>query len=192
MQTKGTTETATTETLTKVKWVIDPSHSEIGFKVKHLMITNVKGVFREFDASVYTTGEDFITSEVDFFMNPASVDTGDAKRDEHIKSADFFDVEKHKQISFVGDTIEKGNNDKIYTLYGFLKIKGVTKQIKLNVEFTGVMKDPWENEKAGFIVTGKINRKDWGLNWNSLLETGGVMLSDDVNIICEIQLVKQK
>lgn len=192
MQTKGATETATTETLNKVKWIIDPSHSEIAFKIKHLMITNVRGVFREFDASIYTTGEDFMTSEVDFFMNPASVDTGDAKRDEHIKGADFFDVEKHKQISFVGDTIEKGGNKKSYVLYGNLTIKGISKQIKLNVEFTGVMKDPWENEKAGFNVTGKINRKDWGLNWNSLLETGGVMLSDDVNIICEVQLVKQK
>lgn len=192
MQTKGATETATTETLNKVKWIIDPSHSEIAFKVKHLMITNVRGVFREFDASIYTTGEDFMTSEVDFFMNPASVDTGDSKRDEHIKSADFFDVEKHRQISFVGDTIEKGGNAKSYALYGNLTIKGITKQIKLNVEFGGVMKDPWENEKAGFSVTGKINRKDWGLNWNSLLETGGVMLSDEVNIMCEVQLVKQK
>ncbi|MCE9540515.1 MAG: YceI family protein [Bacteroidetes bacterium] len=190
MQTKG--ETETTETLTKVKWTIDPSHSEIAFKVKHLMITNVKGVFREFDASIYTTGEDFITSEVDFFLNPASVDTGDSKRDEHIRSEDFFDVEKYKQISFVGDTIEKGKNDKSYSLYGYLQMKGITKQIKLNVEFAGVMKDPWGNEKAGFNITGKINRKDWGLNWNSLLETGGVMLSDEVNIMCEVQLVKQK
>lgn len=192
MQTKGTTETATTETLTKVKWVIDPSHSEIAFKIKHLMITNVRGVFREFDASIYTTGEDFMTSEVDFFMNPASVDTGDAKRDEHIKSKDFFDVEKYKQISFVGDTIEKGGDEKKYVLYGNLTVKGISKQIKLNVEFTGVMKDPWGNEKAGFSITGKINRKDWGLNWNSLLETGGVMLGDEVNIMCEVQLVKQK
>lgn len=192
MQTKGTTETATTETLNKVKWIIDPSHSEIAFKIKHLMITNIRGVFREFDASIYTTGEDFMTSEVDFFMNPASVDTGDAKRDEHIKGPEFFDAKKHKQISFVGDTIEKGGNEKNYVLYGNLTIKGISKQIKLNVEFTGVMKDPWENEKAGFNVTGKINRKDWGLNWNSLLESGGVMLSDDVNIICEVQLVKQK
>lgn len=192
MQTKGETETATAETLNKVKWIIDPSHSEIAFKVKHLMITNVKGVFREFDASIYTTGEDFISSEVDFFMNPASIDTGDSKRDEHVKSADFFDVEKYKQISFVGDTIEKVDNDKSYTLYGYLTIKGITKQIKLNVEFGGVMKDPYGNVKAGFSVTGKINRKDWGLNWNSLLETGGVMLSDEVNIMCEVQLVKQK
>lgn len=192
METKVATETATTETLNKVKWIIDPSHSEIAFKVKHLMITNVRGVFREFDASIYTTGEDFITSEVDFFLNSASVDTGDSKRDEHIKSADFFDVEKHKQISFVGDTIEKEGNDKNYTLYGNLTIKGITKQIKLNVEFTGVMKDLGENEKAGFNVTGKISRKDWGLTWNSMLETGGVMLSDEVNIMCEVQLVKQK
>ena len=91
-------------TLEKVKWGIDPTHSEISFKVKHLMITNVKGVFKEFDASIYTTGEDFMTSEVDFWMNPASVDTGDAKRDEHIKSTDFFDVENYKEINFTGNT----------------------------------------------------------------------------------------
>lgn len=190
MQTTGTAEA--TETLTKVKWVIDPSHSEIAFKVKHLMITNVKGVFREFDASIYTTGDDFITSEVDFFMNPASIDTGDAKRDSHLTGPDFFDVEKYKQISFVGDTIEKGKDEKSYKLYGNLTIRGIKKQIKLDVEFGGVMKDPYGNEKAGFSITGKVNRKDWGLTWNAMLEAGGLMLSDEVHIICEVQLVKQK
>jgi len=180
----------TEEILTKVKWGIDPAHSEVSFKVKHLMITNVKGVFKEFDGSIYTTGEDFMTSEVDFFVNPASVDTGDKKRDEHIKSADFFDVEKHKQITFIGNTYEKVN-DKNYKLYGDLTIKGITKQIKLDVEFSGVMIDPWGNEKAGFTINGKINRKDFDLNWNTGLEAGGVLVSEDVNINCEIQLIKQ-
>ncbi len=176
---------------TKTKWGIDPVHSEIAFKVKHLMITNVKGVFKEFDASIYTTGEDFMTSEIDFWMNPASIDTGNADRDAHLKSADFFDVENHKQINFSGNTYEKVDDDGSYTLYGDLIIKGITKQIKLDVEFGGVMKDPWGKEKAGFTINGKINRKDWGLNWNAALETGGVLVSDDVRISCEVQLVKQ-
>ncbi|NWJ51395.1 MAG: polyisoprenoid-binding protein [Bacteroidetes bacterium] len=179
------------ESSVKTKWGIDPIHSEVAFKVKHLMITNVKGVFKEFDASIYTTGENFMTSEIDFWLNPASVDTGNADRDAHLKSGDFFDVENHKQISFTGNTYEKVDNDGSYTLYGDLTIKGVTKQIKLDVEFGGVMKDPWGNEKAGFTINGKINRKDWGLNWNSTLEAGGVLVGEDVRISCEVQLIKQ-
>ena len=176
----------------KVKWIIDPAHSEIGFKVKHLMITNVKGEFKEFNASIYTTGENFMTSEIDFWLNPASVNTGDPKRDEHLRSIDFFDVENHKQISFTGNTYEQADGDGSYTLYGDLTIKGIKKQVKLDVEFGGVMKDPWGNEKAGFTINGKINRKDWGLNWNAALEAGGVLVSDEVRINCEVQLVKQQ
>ncbi len=178
-------------TTTKTKWVIDPSHSEVGFKIKHLMITNVSGSFDEFGASIYTTGEDFMTAEVDFWMNPATINTGDEKRDGHLKSADFFDVENHKQITFTGNTYEKVDNDGSYKLYGDLTIKGVTKQVKLDVEFGGVMKDPWGNDKAGFSINGKINRKDWGLNWNAALEAGGVLVSDEVRISAEIQLLKQ-
>jgi polyisoprenoid-binding protein YceI len=175
---------------TKTKWVIDPAHTEIAFKVKHLMITNIKGVFKEYDASVYTTGDDFMTGEVDFWMNPASVDTGSPDRDAHLKSADFFDVENHKEITFTANTYEKVDNDGSYELYGDLTIKGITKRIKLDVEFGGVMKDPWGNEKAGFSINGKINRKDWGLNWNAALEAGGLLVSDEVRISCEVQLLK--
>lgn len=181
----------TQEQPAKVKWGIDPVHSEISFKVKHLMITNVTGEFKEYDANIYTTGEDFMTSEIDFWMNPASVDTGDAKRDEHLKSLDFFDAKKFKQISFTGNTVEKVNNDGSYLLYGDLTMKGIKKQIKLDVEFGGVMKDPWGNEKAGLTINGKINRKDWGLNWNAALEAGGMLVSEDVSINCEIQLARQ-
>jgi polyisoprenoid-binding protein YceI len=181
----------TTEEKTKTKWSIDPAHSEIAFKVKHLMITNVKGEFKEFYASVYTSGEDFMTSEIDFQIDPSSIDTGDTKRDEHLKSSDFFDVENFKQISFKGNKYEKADNERNYVLYGDLVIKGIKKQIKLDVEFGGVMKDPWGTEKAGFTVDGKISRKDWGLNWNAALEAGGVLVSDDVRISGEVQLVKQ-
>lgn len=176
----------------KTKWSIDLIHTEIGFKVKHLMITNVKGTFKEFDGSIYTTDEDFMTSEIDFWINPASIDTGDAKRDEHLKSADFFDVENHKQITFTGNTYEKTDNDASYELYGNLTIKGITRQVKLDVEFGGIMKDPWGNEKAGFSINGKINRKDWGLEWNTALETGGVLVSDEIKISCEVQLLKSE
>src|ERR1700740_1320908 len=109
----------------KQKWILDPAHSEIGFKVKHLMIANVRGSFNEFDASIYTTGDDFMTAEIDFWLNPASVDTGDEKRDAHLKSADFFDVENFKEINFIGNTYEIVDNDGSYTLYGDLTIKGI-------------------------------------------------------------------
>lgn len=174
----------------KTKWNIDPIHSEIGFKVRHLMITNVKGYFKEYEASIYTTGDDFMTSEVDFWMNSASVDTGSPDRDKHIKSPDFLDVENFKQINFTGNTYEQVDNDGSYELYGDLTIKGITKRIKLDVEFGGVMRDPWGNVKAGITINGKINRKDWNLNWNAALETGGVLVSDEVAISCDIQLVK--
>lgn len=174
----------------RTKWILDPTHSEIGFKVKHLMITNVKGSFKEFDASIFTTGDDFMTAEIDFWLNPASVDTGSEDRDTHLKSADFFDVENHKEISFTANTYENLNKDGSYELWGELTIKGITKKIKLDVEFGGVQKDPWGNEKAGFSIHGKIDRKDWKLNWNAALETGGILVSNDVTIMCEVQLLK--
>jgi len=170
---------------------MDPAHSEIAFKVKHLMITNVKGVFKDFSASVTTTGNDFITSDIEFTLHPASVDTGAPDRDNHLKSADFFDVTNYDRISFSGQKAEKADSDGNYLLYGDLTIKDVTKPVKLNVEFAGVMKDPWGNEKAGYTLIGKVNRKDWGLNWNAALEAGGVLLSDEVTISCDVQLVKQ-
>jgi polyisoprenoid-binding protein YceI len=175
---------------TQSKWVIDPSHSEIAFKVKHLMITNVKGVFKTFEASIITTGDDFMTAEIDFSLDPSSVDTTSADRDTHLKSADFFDVENHKQITFVANTYENVDGDGSYKLWGDLTIKGITKRIKLDVEFGGVAKDPWGNVKAGFTINGKINRKDFGLVWNAALEAGGVLVSEDVRISCDIQLLK--
>jgi polyisoprenoid-binding protein YceI len=182
-------ETSTVDT--KIRWGIDAVHSEIGFKVKHLMFANVRGTFKEFEASIYTTGEDFMTAEIDCWVDPASITTGDEKRDGHLKSADFFDVENFKEINFTGNTYTEVDKDGSYELYGDLTIKGIKKQVKFDVEFGGVVKDPWGNEKAIFNVNGKINRKDFGLTWNAALETGGVLVSEDVWISCEIQLVKQ-
>jgi polyisoprenoid-binding protein YceI len=175
---------------TKTKWEIDSSHSEIAFKVKHLMMINVKGVFKEFNSSIYTTGNDLTTAEIDFWMNPNSLETNDEKRDEHLRSSDFFDTKNHKEITFRSNTVEK-KDDSHYELWGDLTIKGITKRIKLDVEFEGMQKDPWGNEVAGVSVNGKINRKDWELNWNAPLETGGVLVGDTVNIECELELKKQ-
>jgi polyisoprenoid-binding protein YceI len=176
-------------TLTKTKWTIDKAHSEIGFKVKHLMITNVTGNFSEFDASIYTTEEDFLSAEVDAWIDPSSVNTGSEQRDKHLRSADFFDVEHFKEIHFTGNTFIK-TGDNTYELYGDLVIKGIKKQVKLKVESGGVVKDPWGGRRTGFTITGKINRKDWGLNWNTTLEAGGLMVSDEIRINCEVQLIK--
>ncbi|MFN8248543.1 MAG: YceI family protein [Ferruginibacter sp.] len=175
---------------TKEKWVIDPTHSEIEFKVKHLMVTNVKGKFKEFEASIYTTNDDFMSAEIDCFINAASIDTGNTDRDNHLRGADFFDVENHPQLSFQADTVENVDKDGSYELWGNLTMKGISKKIKLDVEFGGIVKDPWGNEKAAFSINGKINRKDWGLNWNAALETGGVLVSEEVKINAEIQLVR--
>jgi polyisoprenoid-binding protein YceI len=175
---------------TKTKWEIDSSHSEIAFKVKHLMIMNVKGEFTEFNSSIYTTGDDLTTAEIDFWMDPNSLKTNDEKRDEHLRSEDFFDTKNHKEITFRSNTVEK-KDDKHFEMWGDLTIKGITKRIKLNVEVEGIQKDPWGNTVAGVKVNGTINRKDWELNWNTTLESGGVLVGDTVQIDCEVELKKQ-
>lgn len=178
--------------MSTVKWGIDPVHSEVGFKVRHLMISNVKGSFTKFDGNIETeSDEDFTKAKIEFTVDASSVTTGSADRDAHIKAADFFDVETFPEIKFVGTKAENVDNDGSYELYGDLTIKGITKQIMLDVEFGGVMKDPWGNHKAAITVNGKFNRGDYGLSWNAQLETGGVLVSDEVRISCEIQLVRQ-
>ena len=179
-----------TDVKTQTKWSIDQSHSEIGFKVKHLMISHVKGTFKTFDANIYTYLKDFTTADIDLWIDVNSITTGDVKRDEHLKSADFFDAQNHKQITFITKEIEKSDTSLDHELWGELTMKGVTKNIKLNVEFGGMITDPWGNERAGFTITGKINRSDWGLVWNTVLETGGLMVSDEVSISCEVELIK--
>ena len=172
------------------KWVIDPAHSEIQFKVKHMMITTVTGSFKEFKSEAETEGENFETAKVSFEANTASVFTNAEQRDAHLRSADFFDSEHHPVMSFVSSTLEK-IDDESWQLKGDLTIRGISKPVKLDVEFGGVGKDPWGNTKAGFSLNGKINRKDWGLNWNAALEAGGVLVSDDVRIYAEVQFAKQ-
>lgn len=176
---------------TQTKWSMDQAHSEIGFRVKHLMIAHVKGTFKTFDASIRTTSDDFTTAEVDLWIDPSSIDTGDTTRDEHLKSPDFFDVINHKQITFTSSTIGKPDTDGNQELWGELTMMGITKNLKLNAQFGGIIKDPWGNEKAGFAVSGKINRSDWGLTWNSTIEAGGVLVSDELSISCELELINK-
>lgn len=171
------------------KWMIDPTHSEIQFKVKHLMITTVTGYFRDFSAYVVTEGEDFGTAKIAFEAKTATIDTNQADRDKHLRSSDFFDAEKFPAINFESEKMEK-SGDNEYILHGNLTMKGISKPIKLKVEFGGITKDPWGNTKAGFSLSGKINRYDWNLNWNAALETGGVLVSDEVRLFCEVQVGK--
>tara|TARA_R110002111_G_scaffold172126_2_gene237657 strand:+ start:3884 stop:4414 length:531 start_codon:yes stop_codon:yes gene_type:complete len=170
------------------KWVLDPTHSEITFKVKHLMISNVKGAFKTFDASI--DGEDFRTSNFNVTIDTGSISTNNDDRDAHLKSPDFFEVEQYPEITFVSKSIKKVDDDE-FKLIGDLTIKGTTQEIALDTEFGGFMKDPYGNEKAGFSIDGKLNRKDFGLNWNAALEAGGVMVGNKIKINAEVQFVKQ-
>ena len=173
---------------TKTKWVLDPTHSEIGFKVKHLMISNVKGVFTSYEAAI--DGEDFKTSPISVKIDVASISTNNTDRDIHLKSADFFDAENYATITFEGTSFTKVDDDE-YQLKGLLTVRDISKEVVLDVAFGGINKDPWGNEKLAFEITGTINRKDWGLNYNSALETGGVLIGEDVKISAEVQFVKQ-
>jgi polyisoprenoid-binding protein YceI len=176
--------------MTTTNWNLDPAHSEIKFKVKHMMIANVTGSFQKYDTKVQTNGDDFSTASISFTAETSTIDTANTDRDNHLKSPDFFDAQKHSQIKFASTKMEK-KDDEQFVLYGNLTIKDVTKPVKLDVEFGGIGKDPWGNEKAGFTLTGKIKRTDFGLNWNAALETGGVLVSEEVKIQAELQLVKQ-
>ncbi len=180
----------TTKVLTKTKWSVDPTHSEILFKVRHMMIANVKGEFRKFTADLNTERDDFKDASIRVQIVAASIFTNEDNRDNHLKGPDFFDAATYPEITFKGTSFKK-TVDENYVLEGTLTIKGVSKPVTLDVEFGGINKDPWGNEKAGFSVSGTINRKDFGLNWNAALETGGVLVSDEVKIIVEAQFVKQ-
>lgn len=171
-------------------WAIDPTHSEIGFKVKHMMFTNVSGSFGTYDATISTEEDDFSTAAIEFSANIDSINTKNADRDAHLKSADFFDAASHPKLTFVASSVTKIDEEN-YEIAGDLSLHGVTKPVTLKSEFSGAMKDPWGNTKVGLNIEGKINRKDWGLNWNSALETGGVLVSEEVKLNIELQLVKQ-
>jgi polyisoprenoid-binding protein YceI len=154
------------------------------------MIAGTKGSFKIFDASIYTAGKDFSTAEVDLWIDASSISTGSDKRGEHLRSSDFLDTQHYPQISFISNTIIKAGGDHNHELWGDLTIKGITKNIKLNLEFGGIQNDPWGNQKAGFTVTGKFNRSDWGITWNKAIDTGGLLVGEEISVSCEVELIK--
>lgn len=175
--------------MSTTKWAIDPTHSSIGFVVKHMMFTKVRGNFEKYDATIISDETDFSHATIEFSADIDSINTNNADRDKHLKSADFFDAEKNPKLTFKASSFTKAGDD--YEIAGDLSMNGVTKFVKLPAEFSGMMTDPWGNTKAGLNISGKINRKDWGLNWNSALETGGVLVSEEVKLEIELQLLKQ-
>ncbi|MFY7965815.1 MAG: YceI family protein [Chitinophagaceae bacterium] len=169
---------------------IDAAHSEITFKVKHLMITNVTGNFTKFDATLEADADDFSDAKISFEADINSINTNNEQRDGHLKSADFFNAEAFPTLSFTSTSFTKKGDDE-YTLVGDLTLKGHTKSVELNVEYGGTATDPYNQVKAGFEITGKINRQDFGLTWSAVTEAGGIMVSDEVKLTFNVQMIKQ-
>lgn len=171
------------------QWNLDTAHSEVQFKVKHMMISTVTGHFGSFNANVTTEGDDFTTANIEFTADINSVTTNNEQRDGHLKSEDFFDAASYPQLRFVSTRFEK-QNEEDYLLHGDLTIRGTTKPITLKVEYGGTVKDPWGMTRAGFTVEGKINRKEFGLHWSAVTEAGGLVVSDDVKIHAAVEFTK--
>ena len=169
---------------------IDAAHSEITFKVKHLMITNVTGNFTKFDATLESSKEDFTDAKISFEADVDSISTNNEQRDGHLKSEDFFAAEKFPKLSFTSSSFNKVSDD-VYKLIGDLTIRGVSKPIELAVEYGGTATDPYGQVKSGFEINGKINRKDFGLVWNVTTEAGGIVVSDEVKLNLAVQMIKQ-
>lgn len=172
------------------KWSIDKMHSEIGFKVKHLMITNVNGTFEEFTASAITKGEDFSTAHYDFSAKTNSINTGVSDRDSHLKSGDFFDAANYPELNFRSTAITKKDEEN-YVITGELTIRDITKKVELFAELAGIVLDPYGQTKAGLLITGKIKRSDFGLKWTAVTEAGNIVVSDEIKLHSEVQLIKQ-
>jgi polyisoprenoid-binding protein YceI len=171
-------------------WTIDSSHSEVGFAVKHLMISTVRGRFGTVSGQVEFPASDYSDARADVTIDAASIDTREDKRDAHLRSADFFDVEKFPTLTFKSRRVQAIKGD-AFQLVGDLTIKGITREVVLDVEVEGFQKDPWGNHKAGFTASTRVNRKDFGLTWNAALETGGVLVSDDIKIALDVQLLQK-
>ncbi|WP_163970848.1 YceI family protein [Oceanobacillus halotolerans] len=177
--------------MTKAVWNVDKAHSEVGFSVKHMMISKAKGSFNEFDATIEADPEDLTDAKIEFTIDVNSIDTRQQDRDDHLRSADFFDVENYPKVEFVATDIKK-KSDNNYDVTGDLTLKGTTKPVTLDVVVEGPSKDPMSgNEAAGFSGSTKINRKDFGLTWNVAVETGGVLVGEEVTINFEIEAHKQ-
>jgi polyisoprenoid-binding protein YceI len=177
-------------TETATKWVIDPMHSEVQFKVKHLVISTVSGFFKSFNGELLTDNDDFENAEIDFTLDIDSIDTNQTQRDEHLKSAEFFDAAQYPQISFKSTSFTK-TDDEEYELKGNLTIKDQTKPVTLAVEFGGSATDFYGNTKAGFEISGKVNRKEFGLTWDGVTEAGSIVVGEDIKLLINIQFAKQ-
>jgi polyisoprenoid-binding protein YceI len=176
--------------MAKETWVLDPTHSEIQFKIKHLMISTVTGQFNKFSGTVETEEDDFTTAKVHFQAEVNSISTNNEQRDAHLKTGDFFDAEKYPDVVFEGQKMEMAGENE-YKLHGTITMRGVSKKLVLDVEFGGITKDPWANTRTGFSVTGKINRQDFGMSFGAVSETGGLLLGEEVKINANAQFVKQ-
>ena len=173
------------------KWGFDKAHSKVQFDIAHLVISEVTGQFNEYDGTVLSDKADFSDVVVDFSIDVKSIDTDNEKRDGHLRGEDFFDIAKYPEIIFKSKSVKKAGNN-LYKFTGDLTMHGVTKEVTLDVQYNGTINDNWGNTKAGFKVTGKINRTDFGLKYNSALEAGGLMLGEEVTITCKFELLKQK
>ncbi len=173
------------------KWVMDTAHSEIAFRVRHMMISNTTGGFEIFSGEAETEDDNFANAKISFTAETASINTRNEQRDGHLKSAEFFDVEQYPQLKFVAAKSTTPDPEGNYTLTGDLTIRDVTKPVTLKVEFGGIANDPWGNTRAGFEINGEINRKDFGLVWDAVTETGGIVLADTVRLNCHVELIKQ-
>ena len=171
------------------QWALDPTHSEILFKVKHLMISKVTGQFQKFDATVETEGHDLTTAKINFTAEIDSISTNNEQRDAHLKNNDFFDADNHPKLTFVSGKLEKIDEEN-YKLHGTLTMRGTSKDVVLDVEFGGIVQDPWGNTRAGFTIEGKINRKDYGVSFGAVTETGGLLLGEEVSIHAQAEFVK--
>lgn len=189
MATENSAQTG--EAVKTTMWKHDPQHSRMEFLAKHMVIATVKGHFRDYVINVRTEGDNFETAEVEVIAQTVSIDTGISDRDNHLRSDDFFNSEKFPEMRFRSKSVEK-IDDESFKLYGDLTIRDITKSIELNVEFGGMVGDPWGNTRAGFGVTGSIDRFDFGLKWNALIETGGAVVGKIIKISADIELVKQK
>lgn len=173
----------------KTKWTIDAGHSEVHFKVRHLVISTVTGTFGKYSAEAETDGDNFETAKIQFTADVSSISTGVEQRDGHLKSADFFDAENHPTIDFVSTGLTQ-TGDNTYKLKGNLTMRGTTKPVELNVEYGGTMVDFYGNTKVGFEVSGSVNRKEFGLNWHAVTEAGGIVVSDEVKLVANVQFAK--
>ncbi len=174
----------------ETEWSLDRSHSEVSFKVRNLIVSQVSGIFNKFDANITTKGDNLKTAEIELRMDMTSITTGDPKRDEYLKSDGFLDVEKYNQLIFTSTSIGKRERDGSHELWGRLTFKGVTKYVMMHIQFGEKLNGHSKNEKVQFTITGKINRSTWGLTWNKTIKSSGILISKEIYIFCKMELTK--